>query len=182
MRTDSQLVRSVMEAAAFVAGEEWSDHPKCVCPVIGAFLRSWNDSLPSDEERDRLLKPLIVKVLNTRSTPEVESRRAWLVTDWLVRTCAPAWLTLVKDFESHAESLRGLPEIVTSELAREHQPTIAAAWAAAGAAAGDAAGDAAWAAAWAAAGDAAGAALQPTVTELQASALDLVDRMVKVTT
>jgi len=65
-----------------------------------------------------------------------------------------------------------------------------AAWDAAGAAAGDAAwdaawaaaGDAAWAAAWAAAGDAAGdaawAALKPTVELLQASALDLFDRMV----
>jgi hypothetical protein len=69
-----------------------------------------------------------------------------------------------------------------------------AAWAAARDAAGDAAGaaagDAAWAAAsaaagdaaWAAAGDAAGAAagkkLQPTVTELQASALVLLDQLV----
>ena len=65
----------------------------------------------------------------------------------------------------------------------------AAAWAAArdaaGAAAGDAAGAAAWAAARAAAGDAAwdaaraaaGDALKPTVTHLQASALDLFDRM-----
>ena len=64
-----------------------------------------------------------------------------------------------------------------------------AAWAAARAAAGDAAwdaaraaaGDAAWAAAWAAAGAAAwaaaGAALKPTVTALQASAFDLLDRM-----
>jgi hypothetical protein len=70
----------------------------------------------------------------------------------------------------------------------------AAAWAAARAAAGDAAwdaagdaaGDAAWdaagaaarAAARAAAWDAAGAALKPTVTLLQASALDLFDRMI----
>ncbi|HEX6024390.1 MAG TPA: hypothetical protein VFZ00_20545, partial [Solirubrobacter sp.] len=44
-------------------------------------------------------------------------------------------------------------------------------------AARDAAGDAAWAAAWAAAWDAAWAALAPTVKELQASALDLFDRM-----
>ena len=74
----------------------------------------------------------------------------------------------------------------------------AAAWAAAGAAAWAPAGEAAWApageaawaaaraAAWAAAGDAARAAggeaakdaLQPTVEQLQASALDLFDRMI----
>ena len=61
-----------------------------------------------------------------------------------------------------------------------------AAWAAAGAAARAAAGaaawDAAWAAAWAAARAAAGAAaLRPTVVALQASALELLDRMLAVT-
>ena len=38
----------VMEAVAFVAGEPWGDHPECACPIIGAFLRSWNDSLPTE--------------------------------------------------------------------------------------------------------------------------------------
>jgi len=64
----------------------------------------------------------------------------------------------------------------------------AAAWAAAWAAAGDAAGAAARAAAWAAAWDAARdaaravawARLQPTVKELQHSALDLLDRLIAV--
>ena len=74
----------------------------------------------------------------------------------------------------------------------------AAAWAAAGGAAGDAAWDAARAAAWAAAGDAAGDAaraaawaaaraaatqrLAPTVQILQASAMELVERMIAVGT
>ncbi len=49
-----------MEAAAFIAGEPWSDHPACVCPVIAAFMRSWNDGL-SDKDRNRLLLPLIPK-------------------------------------------------------------------------------------------------------------------------
>jgi len=56
----------------------------------------------------------------------------------------------------------------------------AAAWDAAWDAAGDAAGAAAWAAAWDAAGDAAGAAAQKlaaTKTELQQSAITLVERM-----
>lgn len=55
----------VMEAVAFVAGEPWSDHPECVSPVIGVFLRNWNDSLPTDADRDRLLKPLIPLIINT---------------------------------------------------------------------------------------------------------------------
>jgi hypothetical protein len=83
----------VMEAVAFVAGESWSDHPECVCPVIGAFMRSWNDALPNDAERDRLLKPLIPKLLNTRN-PALEERRSLMAADWLVRVNVPAWLRL----------------------------------------------------------------------------------------
>ena len=212
---DSQMC--VMEALAFVAAEPWTDHPACCCPVIGALCRSWNDALPSDADRDRLLKPLIPRLVGSRSTPAVEQRRAWLATDWLVRTCAPAWLTLVKDLEPHATALRGLPELISTERARDAQPTITAAGAAAEAAAEDAAGavggdaarDAAGAAAWAAGGaaardaardaaraaafdaawdaardaarDAAGDALQPTVTELQDSALGLLNEMLAVT-
>ena len=35
----------VMEAAAWVAGEPFSDHPQCASKVVGAFLRTWNDTL-----------------------------------------------------------------------------------------------------------------------------------------
>ena len=44
-----------MEAVSYVAGEPWSDKPACACPVLGAFLRTWNDDL-SDTDRDRLLR------------------------------------------------------------------------------------------------------------------------------
>jgi hypothetical protein len=42
-----------MEAVAFVAGEPWSDHPECACPVLSTFMRAWNDALP-DRDRTRL--------------------------------------------------------------------------------------------------------------------------------
>src|SRR5262245_30332455 len=83
----------VMEAVAFVAGERWSDSPECVCPVISVFLRAWNDSLRSDADRDRLLKPLIPRLLNTRNKT-LEERRALMAADWLVRVHTPAWLRL----------------------------------------------------------------------------------------
>ena len=35
-----------MEVASQIAGEEWTDYPECVSPVIAAFGRSWNDALP----------------------------------------------------------------------------------------------------------------------------------------
>ena len=77
----------IMEAAAYIAGEPRSDHPECVSPVIGAFLRSWNDSL-SDEGR-QILKPYVTKIIGTRGTKAQEEKRAWMVTDWQARECAP---------------------------------------------------------------------------------------------
>ena len=146
----------VMEAVAFVAGEPWSDHPECACPVISAFLRSWNDGLPSDAERDRLLKPLIRSLVGTRNK-NLEERRSLMAADWLVRVYTPAWLRLA-GLVSQAESLESLPEITSMAQA--------------------AVGAAAWAAARDAARAAVGAKLKPTQNKLQQSALKLVKRMI----
>ena len=177
-----------MEAVAWMAGEPHSDHPACACPVIGAFMRSWNDALPDDAMRTRLLRPLIPILAGSRSNKAVELNRSWLAIDWLARDHAPAWLSLCDDLRAHAVALRALPPITDAASARAAQPTLAAAGAAAGdaarAAAWAAARDAAWAAAraaaWDAAGDAARAALAPVVASLQVSALDLIDRMLAV--
>ncbi len=32
----------ILEAVAWVAGEEHSDRPKCASRVVSAFMRSWN--------------------------------------------------------------------------------------------------------------------------------------------
>src|SRR5688572_23897993 len=61
----------VMEAVAWVAREPWSDHPTCASGVIGAFLRTWNDNLSVDD-RDRLLKPLVPRLVGTARSAEVE--------------------------------------------------------------------------------------------------------------
>jgi hypothetical protein len=142
----------IMEAVAYVAGEPWSDHPECACPVISAFLRSWNDSLP-DGERDTLLRPLVIKLVGTRSTKKIEHRRSLMCADWLVRVQTPAWLRLAKLTEQ-ADLLANLPEITSMAQVPSLRGPIeavrkdaAAAW--------DAAGAAAWAAAWDAARDAA---------------------------
>ena len=82
----------LVEAAAYVAGRPHTDHPPCVSPVIGAFCRSWNDSL-SDEDR-QMLVPYVERILDTNTGPGDDEKRAWLATDWLVRECAPAWLRL----------------------------------------------------------------------------------------
>jgi hypothetical protein len=171
-----------MEAVAYIAREKFSDRPVCVCPVIGAFMRAWNDGLKDDERA--IIIPLLPKVVGTRGSDALAERRSLMAADWLVRTHTVAWLRLA-GLNDSADALANLPEITAMaqvpsirgpiEAARKDASAArAAAWAAArdaawdaawdaaGAAAGDAAGDAAWAAAWdaawAAAWDAARAA------------------------
>lgn len=157
----------VMELVSFVAGEPWSDAPQCACPVITAFCVSWNDSL-SDDDRTRLLKPLIPLIVGTRSTKEVEERRSYMALDWLIRVFTPKWLDMVPALHEHAKALRELDAIADMAGAAAAGVRV------------NAAGDAAWAAAGAAAGDAAGDVLKPTTEWLQASALALVHQMIEV--
>lgn len=80
----------VMEAVSMLAGEGWSDHPQCACPVISSFLRSWNDRLP-DEERQEL-KQYIPLLIGSRASIEIERQRTWMMRDWVVRVATPIWL------------------------------------------------------------------------------------------
>src|SRR6185436_6450155 len=175
-----------MELVAWMAGEKHSDHPACVSPVLGAFLRRWNDDL-DDEGRQRL-KPYLKRVIGT-ALDGFDERRGWMVTDWMVRTHLPAWLDLA-GITAPAAALRALPELVDVASATSAQSTIENARvlsAAAGPAAGDAACDAAVAAARDAAGAAAGdaawdaawAALAPTVSSLQESAFGLLNNLIE---
>jgi hypothetical protein len=52
-----------MEAAAWVAGEPHSDHPKCVAPALAGVMRNLNDRL-EDAERQKLI-PLIERVIGS---------------------------------------------------------------------------------------------------------------------
>lgn len=216
----------LLEAVAYVAGEPHTDHPQCVCPVLASFGRAWNDAL-DDEDRNRLLRPFIRRLIGTRSTPEVEQRRAYMAADWTARLAAPVWLRAA-GLVDEAGALEALPPLDSAEACRNAGPTlrrareaalaarragavdaarVAAARAATGAAAGGGAtaavGAAAWAADWTAAvdaawaagaaaggvavdaavlvaGDAAREALRPHVERLQASAVDLYERMIEV--
>lgn len=56
-----------------LAGEEFSDRPKCVDPVLAAFLRSFNDRL-SHTDRQRLY-PYAALSVNTRASRGVTRAR-----------------------------------------------------------------------------------------------------------
>ena len=177
----------LLEAVACVAGEPHTDHPQCVCPVLAAFGRGWNDGLENDDEREKWLKPFLTRLVGTRGSAELSERRAWMALDWLIRVHGPAWMDLTESLREHAAILRALPpqtsnqDLQSSKAARAAARAAAweAAWEAAGAAAGAAAGEAAGEAARAAAREAAQGALTPTKETLKASADDLFDRMIR---
>ena len=155
----------VMEAEAFIHGKQWGDHDRDACPIISAFLRSWNDLLPTDGDRDRLLKPFLGHIIGTKSTKAIETKRTLMAGDWMIRVHTPAWLRLA-GLITQADLLEALPEITDmaqSPSLREPLEAVRCG--------SSAARDAAWDAAW--------DKLAPTVAELQMSALALVERMIE---
>lgn len=71
----------VMELASMLAGEPFSDHPSSTCPVIGAFLRAYNDGLPEDRRQD--LYEYAAKVVGTSAGRRVRRMRARMCLEWL---------------------------------------------------------------------------------------------------
>lgn len=64
-----------MEMASFLAGERWSDHPKCTHPLLAHLARLVNDSVP-DSARAELV-PLIPSVIGLASDdPRLDARIA----------------------------------------------------------------------------------------------------------
>jgi len=196
----------LLEAVAWWAHEPHTDRPACVSPVLAAFGRAWNDALPDDDRQMlRRFVPLLPGTAGdgqdlARSYLALDwlartCAPAWLDLAGLISEAAslrqlppltgpPAVHAAMPVLAAAGDAARAAAGDAARDAAR------AAARDAARAAARAAACDAAWAAAWAAAGaaawdaaggpaawDAAGAALAPTVTQLQQSALALFDSM-----
>jgi hypothetical protein len=70
----------VMELASMLAGEPFTDHPSSVCPVIGSFLRSYNDSI--DEPRRQSLYAYAANVVGSRGGQRVQEERAERLAGW----------------------------------------------------------------------------------------------------
>src|SRR5919206_2866473 len=64
----------VMELASMLAEEPFSDRPGSTSPVIGAFLRTYNDGLDDDRRQD--LYPLAALIVGTAGARAVEEERA----------------------------------------------------------------------------------------------------------
>ena len=64
-----------MELASYLAGERWSDHPRCTHPLLGSVCRLVND-LTSDEHRARLAALIPCVIGMTSDDPRVDARIA----------------------------------------------------------------------------------------------------------
>ncbi len=79
----------VMELASMLAGEQFSDHPRSVCPVIGSFLRAYNDSIDDDHRQD--LYEYASRVVGSRSTAAIEQLRADRIAEWCAQVRSRRW-------------------------------------------------------------------------------------------
>jgi len=83
----------VMELASMLAGEPFSDNPAWVCPVIGSFLRMYNDAIGDDRRQD--LYAYASKVVGSRASEAVERARAERLVDWATVRQRRVWTRLL---------------------------------------------------------------------------------------
>jgi len=144
-----------MEFLAKVAGEPWTDNPKCVNRVLAAYCRRLNDSeWPSDEARTETMLPLLAAVFGT-SHLKIDVKR---IAEQTIRLIVPeAMEAAAKVNPKHADKLRAAGKRCADEGTKESAQAARKAGRDAADAAYDAAAYAAYAAdaAYAAAADAA---------------------------
>ena len=100
---------TVMELAAWLAGEPHTDEPSSVSPVLQSFCLHLGRGL--DDARRQELKHVAIRLVGTAErSPEPDRVRAWMLTDWLVRRHAPPWLRRAGLTES-ADRLDGLGSV-----------------------------------------------------------------------
>ncbi|MGZ4185068.1 MAG: hypothetical protein ACXVFQ_16795 [Solirubrobacteraceae bacterium] len=78
-----------MELASMLAGEPFTDHPASVCPVIGSFMRAYNDSV--DDRRRQDLYAYASMVVGSRTSADVQRTRAEFLTAWAQQYRRSRW-------------------------------------------------------------------------------------------
>jgi hypothetical protein len=110
-----------MEFASYLAGERWSDHPRCTDPLLAALARDVNDLTP-DESRNRLM-PLVNRVIGLTATGALGAR----ATAEIAVRCAVAALPIAS-FERQRALAVGLLSVMgalePAELKTEAQRAV----------------------------------------------------------
>jgi hypothetical protein len=115
----------MMEVAAWMADEAWTDDPANVSPVIAQLCKALNDAMP-DEARQDLKDYLVVApdgVIDTVSPGADETTRVYLSTNWLIRTYVPLWLDLA-GLTEEADELQALPAIASGTMDAEETEAV----------------------------------------------------------
>lgn len=99
----------VMELASMLAGEPFSDHPASVCPVIGSFLRAYNDSIGDDRRQD--LYAYASDVVGSRAGLGIQRERAERLVDWAIEMQQSRWTRLLPLSRLRAVGLRRQPSV-----------------------------------------------------------------------
>ena len=106
--------------------------PETDSQVCGSFMVRFQDAIKDQEVRDRLIPPLIVKLVGSAGSKALEQRRSWLAVDWALREVAPAYFDMSPELATHAEALRALPPINSRAAAAQayavRDAARAAAW------------------------------------------------------
>src|SRR6201992_3788039 len=79
----------VMELASMLAGEQFSDHPASVCPVIGSFLRGYNDSVGGSRRQGPYAHAC--RAAGTRASADVQRTRAERLLRWSAELRQRRW-------------------------------------------------------------------------------------------
>lgn len=79
----------VFEWLAILSGEDYRAIPTSICPVVVNVVAHYGGMIADDDFRTSEMTRLLPRLLNTRSTPEVEERRWWTVLDWHTRFYLP---------------------------------------------------------------------------------------------
>ena len=103
----------VMELASMLAGEPFNDRPQSVCPVIGSFLRAYNDRI--DDGRRQDLYGYAAKVVGSRASQNVQQARAERLSAWALELRWSAWLQRLVPAR-----LRALVPIPRADLVGSH--------------------------------------------------------------
>ena len=124
-----------MEMASYLAGERWSDRPKCTHPLLGGLARVVNDHT-TDEGRPRLIE-LIPSVIGlTSKDPRVDARIAWrtavtaLPIVWVERQKVMAVAVVAADRVLADLDRTGRRDLLPASRTALDRAPAAAAWAA----------------------------------------------------
>ena len=106
----------VMELASMLAGEPFTDRPQSVCPVIGSFLRAYNDSI--DDRRRQDLYAYAAKVVGSRAPADVEQARAERLTAWALELGQRRWTRFLRPSRGRLLTRKPQADVVGSSAVR----------------------------------------------------------------